>query len=135
MTSPGNQTSTRGTAISPLTIAASDPDAGQTIRFTATGLPAGLSIAATTGVISGTPTTAGTSSVAIRATDNGSPALTGSASFTWTISTAPTGGTLYRAVNLNGAAVTVTASTSKRNRPLRTSPSLAGPKFASQTWP
>lgn len=37
--------------------------------YTATGLPAGLSIAATTGQITGTPTTAGMSSVVIRVTD------------------------------------------------------------------
>ncbi len=106
VTSPGNRTSTRGTAITPLTIAATDPDAGQTLTYSATGLPAGLGIAASTGTITGTPTTAGTSNVTVRATDNGTPAQSGTTTFTWTVTDASTGGILYRAVNLNGAALT-----------------------------
>ena len=39
-------------------------------------LPAGLTLAATTGVISGTPNTAGTSTFTLGATDNGSPVQT-----------------------------------------------------------
>lgn len=81
VTSPGNQNSTVGTAVS-LQIQASDP-AGKTLGYSATGLPAGLSVNATSGLISGTPTTAGTSSVTVTAknTDN----ATGSATFTWTV--------------------------------------------------
>ncbi|MEU0599789.1 M4 family metallopeptidase [Streptomyces sp. NPDC006393] len=81
VTSPGNQTGTVGTAVS-LQIQASDP-AGKTLTYSATGLPAGLSIDSSTGRITGTPTTAGTSSVTVTArnTDN----ATGSATFTWTV--------------------------------------------------
>ena len=53
-----------GTAVS-LQIHASDSASGQTLTYGATGLPAGLSISSSTGLITGTPTTAGTSSVAV----------------------------------------------------------------------
>ncbi|MGD0604270.1 MAG: glycoside hydrolase family 48 protein, partial [Streptosporangiaceae bacterium] len=64
VTSPGNQTGTVGTAAS-LQIKATDSAAGQTLAYTAAGLPAGLSISSSTGLISGTPTTAGASSVTV----------------------------------------------------------------------
>src|SRR5439155_2733968 len=52
----------------------------------ATGLPAGLSVNTSTGLISGTPTTAGTYSVTISATNAGG---TGSATLTLTINNPP----------------------------------------------
>jgi hypothetical protein len=85
VTNPGNQTGTVGTPISNLTLSAT----GGTPPYTwsATGLPAGLTIS-TSGVISGTPTTGGTYSVTATATDlANSP---GSTSFTWTVQ--PAGG-------------------------------------------
>ena len=72
VTNPGSQTGTVGTAVS-LQIHATDSASGQTLTYSATGL------------ISGTPTTAGTSSVTVTATDTTN--ASGSASFTWTIST------------------------------------------------
>jgi hypothetical protein len=83
VTNPGNQTGAVGTAVS-LQIQASDSATGQTLTYSATGLPAGLSISSSTGLISGTPTTAGTSSVTVTATDG--TGANGTASFTWTIS-------------------------------------------------
>jgi hypothetical protein len=82
VTSPGSQTGTVGTAVS-LQISASDSASGQTLTYSATGLPAGLSISSSSGLISGTPTTAGTSSVTVTATDT--TGAHGSASFSWTI--------------------------------------------------
>ncbi|MBY8881153.1 putative Ig domain-containing protein, partial [Actinacidiphila acidipaludis] len=84
VTNPGNQSTVVNTAVS-LQIHASDSASGQTLTYSATGLPAGLSINASTGVISGTPTATGTSSVTVTAKD--STNASGSTSFSWTVST------------------------------------------------
>ena len=84
VTNPGSQTSTVGTAAS-LQIAATDSASGQTLTYSATGLPAGLSISSS-GLITGTPTTAGSSSVTVTAKDT--TGASGSASFGWTVATA-----------------------------------------------
>jgi hypothetical protein len=89
VTSPGSQTATVGTAVS-LQIKATDSASGQTLTYSATGLPAGLSISSSTGLISGTPTTAGTSSVTVTAKDT--TGASGSATFTWTVSSSGGGG-------------------------------------------
>src|SRR5450755_508674 len=81
VTNPGTQSSTVGTAVS-LQIQASDSASGQTLTYSATGLPAGLSISSS-GLISGTPTTAGTSSITVTAKDG--TGASGSASFSWTV--------------------------------------------------
>jgi hypothetical protein len=99
VTSPGNQTGTVGTAAS-LQIHATDSASGQTLTYSATGLPAGLSINSATGLISGTPTTAATYSVAVTARDT--TGATGSAAFTWTISTSGGGGGGCTAAQLLG---------------------------------
>ncbi len=87
VTNPGNQTGTVGTAVS-LQMHATDSASGQTLTYSATGLPAGLSINASSGLISGTPTTAGTANVTVTAKDTTN--ASGSTSFTWTIN--PVGG-------------------------------------------
>jgi putative Ig domain-containing protein len=84
VTNPGSRAATVGTATS-LTLTASGGTG--TYTWSATGLPPGLSLNSSTGVISGTPTTAGTYSVTVTATSSGN---SGSATFTWTIS--PSGG-------------------------------------------
>jgi Putative Ig domain/PLD-like domain len=89
VTNPGSQTATVGTAAS-LQVKASDSASGQTLSYSATGLPAGLSIAAATGLISGTPTTAGSDSVTVTATDT--TGAKGTAAFTWTVSSGSGGG-------------------------------------------
>ena len=85
VTNPGNQTGTVGTAAS-LQVHASDSASGQALSYGASGLPAGLSINSATGLISGTPTAAGTSNVTVTATDG--TGASGSSAFTWAISAA-----------------------------------------------
>lgn len=82
VTNPGNQTGTVGTPVS-LQITATDSSSTASLSYTAAGLPAGLSINSGSGLISGTPTKAGTSNVTVTATDN--TGATGTTSFTWTI--------------------------------------------------
>ena len=77
---PGSQTGTVGTAAS-LQLSASGGTSPYT--WTASGLPTGLSISSG-GLISGTPSAAGTFNVSATAKD--STGATGSATFTWTIS-------------------------------------------------
>jgi hypothetical protein len=88
VTSPGSQTGTVGTAAS-VQITATDSASGQTLTYSAAGLPAGLTINSGTGLIGGTPTTAGTSTVTVTATDT--TGAFGSATFTWTISSGGSG--------------------------------------------
>jgi hypothetical protein len=78
---PGAQHRTAGTAVS-LQIGPADPVTGQTLSFTATGLPPGLSISAG-GLITGTPSTAGTSRSTVKVTDG--HGHSGSVSFVWTV--------------------------------------------------
>jgi F5/8 type C domain/Putative Ig domain len=78
---PGSQTGTAGTAVS-LQLTATDTASGQSLTWTASGLPAGLSISSS-GLITGTPTTPATSTVMVTATDTTGAANT--ATFTWTI--------------------------------------------------
>lgn len=87
VTNPGDQAGNAGVPVN-LQIHASDTDGGG-LSYSAAGLPSGLSIDAHSGVISGTPSTLGTSSVTVTAKDATGPS--GSAAFNWTISASPTG--------------------------------------------
>ncbi|RPF36132.1 S53 family peptidase [Streptomyces sp. TLI_185] len=81
VTNPGSQSTTTGSSVS-LQIKASD-SAGATLTYSASGLPSGLSISSSSGLISGTASTAGTYQVTVTAKD--STGASGSTSFTWTV--------------------------------------------------
>lgn len=66
-----------------------DPDAGQLLSYSANSLPPGITFTAATRTFSGTPTSVGTSSVTVTATDNGSPALNTNDVFDIVISKVP----------------------------------------------
>ncbi|WP_246486051.1 M4 family metallopeptidase [Kribbella qitaiheensis] len=83
---PGNKSATVGSAIASFTLSASGGTAPYT--WSATGLPAGITIGSSTGTVSGTPTTAGTYNVTATAT--ASAGGSGSTSFTITVN--PVGG-------------------------------------------
>ena len=82
VTNPGNKTGTVGVATS-LQMSGTD-SGGLALTYTATGLPTGLSISSS-GLISGTPSAAGTFTVTVTAKD--STGASGNTTFTWTIST------------------------------------------------
>ncbi len=107
-TAIANQTSTDAAVVS-LNVAShfSDVDATNVLTFSASGLPSGLSINATTGVISGTiasnASVTGPYSVTVTATDNAG--ATTSQTFTWTVTNpAPTAVVDTGATTENGTA-------------------------------
>lgn len=80
LTNPGAQTGLQGVALS-LSMTATDAD-GDPLSWSAVGLPTGLAINASTGVIAGTPTTLGVFSAVVTVSDGTANAQ---ASFTWTV--------------------------------------------------
>ena len=109
LVNPGNRTSAVGQSVT-LQLQGSDPDL-EPLTYSATGLPPGLTLMASTGFISGAGTTAGTYSVTARASDG---TLTAAQTFTWAMTT-PTGDTTRPSVAIStpttGATYSTTAST------------------------
>jgi hypothetical protein len=87
VTDPGDQSSAEGDSIS-LTIQASDPD-GDGLSFSATGLPSGLSINSSSGLIQGSVGYSAAANspytVVLSVSDDGSPSLEDTVTFTWTV--------------------------------------------------
>jgi prepilin-type N-terminal cleavage/methylation domain-containing protein len=81
---PGNQTDD---VTWPVNLQLTATGGAPPVSWTATGLPPGLSIVPT-GLVSGTPTSTGTWSVTVKATDGFN--LSSTAAFTWTIKPVPT---------------------------------------------
>ena len=81
LTNPGSQIGAEGSSVS-LALQATPSD-GSPLTYGASGLPAGLSISSTTGIIAGTPTVSGTFNVTATASDGGT---TASQSFSWALS-------------------------------------------------
>ncbi|WP_161490891.1 MULTISPECIES: IPT/TIG domain-containing protein [unclassified Ensifer] len=77
------------TAYAGVTVAASGGTGPYSYAVTSGSLPPGLTLNASTGAMSGTPTTAGSYSFTITATDSVSPANTGSASYLIAVGAAP----------------------------------------------
>ncbi|WNI16398.1 glycoside hydrolase family 3 C-terminal domain-containing protein [Actinacidiphila sp. ITFR-21] len=78
---PFGYSSPKGKAVS-FALQAVDSNASQTLTFTATGLPPGITIASN-GTVSGSGGTPGTSTVTVTATD--SRGVSGSATFVWSV--------------------------------------------------
>lgn len=83
LSNPGNRSAVAGTPLT-LQLSATDPN-GDPLRYAASGLPPGLSLNATSGLISGTPSTPGSYNVVFSASDGINAA---SASAVWTVSAA-----------------------------------------------
>jgi subtilase family serine protease len=90
VTNPGSQSTTLNASVS-LQIHATDSTSGQTLHYSASGLPTGLSINASSGLISGTASSAGTFQPTVTATDGNN--VSGSTSFTWSVTGGGGGGT------------------------------------------
>jgi GH25 family lysozyme M1 (1,4-beta-N-acetylmuramidase) len=101
---PGNQAAWVGKAATPVKATMLAVAGSAAAAYSATGLPPGLAISAATGQIAGTPGAAGSYHVKVTAVSGG---LTGSASFTWTVSQLlPTSTTGSIALDLGGKCLT-----------------------------
>ena len=113
VTNPGTQTTVVGTNVT-LAIAASDVD-GDALSYSATGLPTGLTLNSSTGLISGTPTTAGSSTVNVAVSD-GKGGIT-NVSFGYTVNVPLALGQIISPPQASGVPVTFSAVASGGSNP------------------
>lgn len=78
LTVPANPTVTAGSSVN-FSVSGTGPEAGQTVSFSATGVPAGATFNGSTGAYAWASAVAGTYNVAFTATDNGTPPLSSAA--------------------------------------------------------
>jgi beta-glucosidase len=116
LANPGPQEGVTGAAVS-VPLSASDSTSGQTLSYSAAGLPAGTSISTTTGTISGTPTATGTSTVTVTARD-GTGALA-TQSFTWTVAPASSGAVTGPVTGYQGLCLDVRGANSADGTPVQ----------------
>ncbi|HET9060640.1 MAG TPA: glycoside hydrolase family 3 C-terminal domain-containing protein, partial [Acidimicrobiales bacterium] len=118
LTSPGNQSSAVGAAVS-LQLAATDSAGGQTLSFSATGLPGGLSLAPATGAITGTALYQESDVVTVTVTD--AEGYEDSVSFEWVVGGQATScgasGTGEAALDESGFTATTNAPSSATDAP------------------
>jgi hypothetical protein len=123
LTNPGSQTSTIGQNAA-LRLSATDP-AGLAITYGASGLPPGFSIAPATGVIAGTPSTAGAWNVSAVATNTAGAAAT--QLFTWSVLAQPAPTPSVGTTDTTAPTIRITAPSTGRTYTTNTSTvSLAG---------
>jgi len=124
-----NRAVSAGTALT-LTASATDPDVpANTLTFSLDSAPTGATIQPATGAFSWTPTTAqgGVHTVTVRVTDNGSPSLSATTSFTVTVNTGNMPDLIMSALSTTATNVrpgtTMSTSSTVRNSGTATAPS------------
>jgi subtilase family serine protease len=128
VTNPGNQSTDLDAAVS-LQIVAQDATAGQHLTFSAVGLPPGLSIDSTSGLITGTATSQGDYAVLVTAKDG--TGADGSAGFSWSVTLAITSADIASAVI--GEPFSFTVTTTGVPNSIKVSPRLPkGLRFKNQ---
>ncbi|MGZ8899997.1 MAG: putative Ig domain-containing protein, partial [Limisphaerales bacterium] len=105
LTIPADRLSVVGSAVT-YQMEASDPN-GDLLTWSATGLPSGVSISGTSGLISGTPTVPGVYTPVVRVTDGNTAPV--SSAFTWTVNAQLALGPLSGAAVLAGSTVSFNA--------------------------
>ncbi len=118
LTSPGNQSAAVGATVN-LQLSATDSAAGQTLSYTATGLPAGLYVNPSTGDITGTALDAESDVVTVTATDT--EGYEDSVSFEWVVGGSATScgasGTGESELNESGFTASTSAPSSATDAP------------------